>query len=369
MRALGLPLKTTLAAFALAAALCTAFVFAASSPAASAPGDDYPKNGLAFMTGNVRSPGSLYAGTNRCSGWQYSAMNDAASAIRKTTRNTAEFPDSRYRNGVSISLGCISEDIPAAGTVNQGQLSSNKFDKSNSWDFYVWWDSKQDGFKQPNGKFIGGRVHRRSATRAFCSAFGLTHPCGSRDVLQINEIRTDIKSYSSKRKHFVHEFVHPLGLTDCHRGTSNPSATANGLCGGRSQLDGQSWETGLQRDDRKVLADLYDHTFKSAGSASCAPGKVCLFKNSNFKGGVAAYSGSDSSYLNNTFDDCSSSCQLNNQVSAIANRGNTYNTRHFISPNHRGGCFFLGRGDDVVFGNDKFNNELSSHYWTSKTSC
>ena len=104
-----------------------------------------------------------------------------------------------------------------------------------------------------------------------------------------------------------------------------------------------------------------------AGATNCdyGSGLVCLYKNSSYAtGGKAEYSGYDSNYSGNTFDWCYLNCDLNDAISSIKNRGNYYNTRHYVNASYGGNYFTLSRGNSIdLYGSSTFNDELSSHKW------
>lgn len=106
----------------------------------------------------------------------------------------------------------------------------------------------------------------------------------------------------------------------------------------------------------------------SASAYNCVSGSghVCLYSNANYatSGCVAKYLNSDNDYSNNGYDYTSSACYwrgLNDDVSSIRNRGNSYSTRHYEHARYRGAYRTLARGGSwpTVF----INDELSSHQW------
>lgn len=104
----------------------------------------------------------------------------------------------------------------------------------------------------------------------------------------------------------------------------------------------------------------------NAGATDCpiGSGYVCLYKNSSFAtGGKAEYSGNDSNYSNNTFDWCYLNCGLNDAISSIRNRGNSYDTRHYVDSGYTGSFLTVARGYSWDLYGLSWNDELSSHKW------
>lgn len=249
-------------ALVVVSAFLAALFVASARPASSAVHGIYPTNGMPFMTGNVETPGEIYIGTNACDGWQGDSMRTVAASIQRSSVGSAALPVDRYPNGIDHKVRCMSENLPTGEVIRQDGLESPNnpyFRQSRSWDFYVWFDPSQTGFRQPNGSYIGGRIHRRAATAAFCAHHDLVHPCGSRDILQVNEQRYANRSDDSRANFFLHEFIHPHGLTDCE--VAYPSVSPNGLCGQRPWIDRQDHRNGFTPNDLAAIADLYRGTF------------------------------------------------------------------------------------------------------------
>lgn len=113
----------------------------------------------------------------------------------------------------------------------------------------------------------------------------------------------------------------------------------------------------------------------SAGATNCdsGSGDVCLYKNSSYAtGGIKRYSGSEYDYSRYApngyklhFNYCYLNCNLNDSVSSVKNRGNSYNTAHYKNWNYDGYKFRLWRGNNKDLYGHSANNELSSHKWVS----
>lgn len=112
-----------------------------------------------------------------------------------------------------------------------------------------------------------------------------------------------------------------------------------------------------------------------AAPDNCDPGSgwVCMYRNQSYGvGGVAQYSGNDTTYAFNSFDECDGgliNCGLDNATSSVWNSGNSMDTCHYKNVNYGGASFHTARNTGwwrlTHIGHD---NTSSSHKWVAGAS-
>ena len=106
----------------------------------------------------------------------------------------------------------------------------------------------------------------------------------------------------------------------------------------------------------------------SAADYGCGAGEVCLFSDASYEttGCKSDWVGNNNDYRAWGYEYTSSACYykaLNNSVSSIKNRGNSYSTRHYKDAFWAGDYRTLARGaswSTLVTG---LKDALSSHQW------
>jgi hypothetical protein len=184
----------------------------------------FPYNGFLWASKLKNYNALIYVTSNSCVDSSTYPRNVESSVYANIKSSSI---GSKWAYGFRHSVrGC---GFTASGGLGTNQQATGSY-SSNNYDTAVYYDTNQNNFLQPNGGYIGGRVRRQMATAEFCKYWGVGHPCGTRDWIQINKTKWDNGSPTYRFRHLLHENGHPNGLADsCETYTiMRPGGTVEG---------------------------------------------------------------------------------------------------------------------------------------------
>lgn len=168
----------------------------------------FPNNGFLWASKLKNYNALIYVTSNSCvdmSTYPRSVESSVYANIKSSSIG------SKWTYGFRHSVrGC---GFTASGGLGTNQQATGTY-TSNNYDTAVYYDANQNNFLQPNGGYIGGRVRRQMASSSFCTYWGVGHPCGTRDWIQINKTKWDSGTSTYRFRHLLHENGHPNGLAD-----------------------------------------------------------------------------------------------------------------------------------------------------------
>jgi len=179
----------------------------------------YPNHGWHWLARNTEA--QLWVSSERC----HAAEQMAWDRIQNTTDGSASEFRGAWPSGLDLSQARC-----------DGQVTR-------SIDIVLDYMSESEWFAAGHGNY-GGHVHSSIATEAYCSYWGLSHPCGLHPS-RIHIRRVRFNNYSggdtTRRNFLIHESGHSLGFTDyCGvDAVSNYGATNCSLPSGWVSIDRQ----------------------------------------------------------------------------------------------------------------------------------
>jgi hypothetical protein len=168
----------------------------------------FPYNGLLWASARKNYNAIIHVTSNSCvdsSTYPRSVESSVYPAIKSSSIGSKWAYGFRY-----IVKPC---GFTASGGLGTNQQATGSY-SSNNYDTAVYYDPNQENFRQPNGGYIGGRVRRQMATLEYCKYYGVAHPCGTRDWIQINKTKWGSRSPTYRFRHLLHENGHVNGLAD-----------------------------------------------------------------------------------------------------------------------------------------------------------